>query len=276
MFATRLRTSEPTFNREIRRFSWNRYPAKLSGELSDTTKTDSSIPWPKPTKSKDADEVTPWDTIGVEAKSRSLHWAPASEIPHWLVPKSMRAPPPKDQSHADEYIFNKGSRSDALMQLAMPFYLGEELSPRFSRSKMQKGWLARRQLERKTRGAVAKAAVKQWDAQGRDQGLESVLEYDAVGLEGVTIRPRTMQEVRDDAHAEFDAEVAAAKAGTMRARAAGMVFNDVKQKWEAGPKGKELLRRRSRRARKVRRMEDKLANLSLEVKKNQVIPPDLQ
>lgn len=275
IFATRIKTTAPRFNFRTRRWEWKRIAAKVTGDVAGEPQT---IAWPQ-TEEKKKIDPTPWDTTETHVKEKTVVLASPESIPDKLIPTSMRAPPPKDQAFADEYIFNPSARHDPLVEAAMPLYLGEELSPRFSRAKKQRGWRLRRELEESHRVQKAKSDVDAWEAGGRDEGIEEVLDLDIVGLDGVKIRNRTRKEVREAALSEVDEEIKAARQMTERARAAGQVFlqqQGVDGEWVDGPKGLDLARRRARKERKERRTLKKLANLSLQERKNQVIPPDLR
>jgi hypothetical protein len=158
----------------------------------------------------------------------------------------------------------------------MPLYLGEELSPRFARAKKMKGWKARREMEAIARDEEIHAAVDAWEAGGRDAGLEEILATNAVNLEGATIRPRTRKEIRDAAGAEFDQLLAATKGESARAVAAGERWDYSNHRLVHGDKGLQAIRKRVRKARKARKITERLENLTLSEEKNQVIPEGLR
>lgn len=218
----------------------------------------------------------PHDTAEIEVAKKTLHISPGEQLPAGMVPTSLRAPPPANQVWSDEYVFNLEGRGHESVQSMMPLYLSEELSPRFSRAKQTRGWNERRALERALRAGVQHEALAEWEAGGRDAGLGEVLGLDIAGLEGVPIRARTRKEIRDAVAAEFDDEVAAARAGTARARAAGQLWDAQAGEWAEGPQGTNLERKRSRKDRKARKIIERLERLSLQDAPNQVVPKDLR
>lgn len=216
-----------------------------------------------------------WDTLAEEAQRVSLRVSKADELPSTLVPSSMRAPPPSDQAWADEYVFNPDARRAPIMQAAMPLYLGEELSPRFSRAKQQRGWTERRLAEAEARERAVQTTLEEWEKNGRDKGITELLSHPMVGLEGVHIRPRTREEIRQAAAMAFDEEVRIAKRSMASATAAGKVYDYDAGEWREGAKGEKLEKKRSRKARKERKVLARLEALTLSEEKNQFVPPDV-
>lgn len=220
--------------------------------------------------------ATARDTLEREAQRITLSVSEAAAIPDQVVPDSMRAPPPTFQDWADEYIFNPTARHSSRLQAAMPFYLSEELSPRFSRAKQQSGWTQRRQVEAETREKAVQKALDDWEAGGRDRGIEELVSSDWVGLDGVHIRPRTRAEIREAAAMAFDEEIRLGKRQMAHAAAKGQVYDFENHVWVEGEKGEKLEAKRSRKARKQRKVLQKLEGLTLADAKNQVVPSDVR
>lgn len=283
VFATRVATSAPFYDQRTRRTRWSRFAASLvggDGPVADPAaaglpahpvRGQVRIPWPA-TEAADTPDPLPVDTAERAAAAQTLNLQEAGRIPVPLIPATLRgpAPGPEDQDWADEYVFAPASRSSPELEAALPLYLQEELSPRFSRAKTTKGWRLRREAEAAARDEHVARAVAEWEAGGRDAGLAELLTLDAVRLEGVSLRPRTRAEIRDAARREFDTQLEHTKKLTRRAAAAGMRFLDGQ--WVPGAKGAEMQRKRSRKERKLRKIEERLARLTLEDKPNQVIP----
>jgi large subunit ribosomal protein L24 len=175
----------------------------------------------------------------------------------------------------------------------MPLYLSEELSPRFSRAKATSGFNERRQVEAEAREEVGRVAVEDWEAGGRDKGLERVLESDEVGLEGVSVRGRTRKEVRQAAIEAFDEQLERVRKEVKAARREGKVYDwsaeggvnsakatgevvAVGDGWLQGEKGRKVEVSRARKERKERRTLAKLENLRLEEGRNMVVPKDVR
>lgn len=275
VFATRIATTAPFYDQATRSVKWGRFAAALSGSdaglAKDPARDQVRIPWPI-IETGDKPDALPVDTVERASASSTLNLQEAARIPRPLIPSSLRgpAPGPQDQDWADEYVFAPESRASPELEAALPLYLQEELSPRYSRAKTTKGWNLRREAEAEAREAHITAAVAEWEAGGRDAGLEELLTLDAVRLEGVTIRPRTRQEIRDAAAREFDTQLAHTRKLTRRAAAAGMKF--VEGQWVAGAKGEEIMRKKSRKERKLRKIEERLTKIKLEDAPNQAIP----
>jgi large subunit ribosomal protein L24 len=278
VFATRICTSKPHFDKNARRYKWARFAANLSvGETSVEPNVRNGriqIPWPAAEARKDTNP-TAVDTLEKDATSPTLEVCEPTSIPPSLVPQSLRAPPPTNQAYSDKYVFSPEARASATLQAAMPLYLGEELSPRFSRAKLTKGWTARREMEAAARDHHAAAAVAEWEAGGRDAGLEDLLALPAVNLEGVTIRSRTRREVRDAAGVQFDKELAQNRSQVKANAASGARFNHVTGVTHQGAKGIRAIRKRIRKARKQEKITHRLQRLTLSGAKNQVIPADV-
>ncbi|KLT42172.1 hypothetical protein CC85DRAFT_328404 [Cutaneotrichosporon oleaginosum] len=276
VFATRIATSAPVFDRATNRFVWERFAAKTSAPTAapiDAAKGQIHIPWPVVEASK-PEPPTAQDTRKDVVQRATLRLAAPSDVPASLVPNSLRAPAPSDQTWADKYILQPGARGQAALQAAMPLYLSEELSPRFSRAKQQSGWTARRTAEAEARAQAVKEAVDAWTAAGKDKGLSAVLANEYVNLSGVQIRPRTETEVAEAAAQAFDEEIRLARREVKYHVAAGRVFKDGE--WVEGEKGIKLEAKRARKERKARKAIERLEKLALEETKNQVIPPDVR
>lgn len=210
--------------------------------------------------------------------------SPAAEDLISITPSSSRAPPPSDQSFSDTYIDSVEDRTHPTVEAAMPLYLSEELSPRFSRAKQTRGWNERRLREAEERAEIGQLAVEEWEAQGRDTGLKEVLAKGTNGLEGVTIRSRTRQEVRDAAMAEYDESLASKRRMVQHARKMGLKWDRHIDDWEDFPEpavmpGGQLDKasiKRDRKVRRAQRLEQKLSELKLGDERNQVVPPALR
>jgi large subunit ribosomal protein L24 len=166
----------------------------------------------------------------------------------------------------------------------MPLYLSEELSPRFSRAKQTRGWNERRLREQAERVEIGRVAVEEWEAGGRDKALNELVADASTGLEGVKIRSRTRQEVRDAAMAEFDEELVARRKKVQNARKMGLKWDTHIESWQAmsepnvmpGGQQDKAANKRDRRDRRAERLEQKLEDLKLEDARNMVLPPDLR
>lgn len=206
--------------------------------------------------------------------------SPAAEDLIAMTPSSSRAPPPSDQTFSDTYIDSIDDRTHPTVEAAMPLYLSEELSPRFSRAKQTRGWNERRLREAEERAEIGRLAVEEWEAQGRDQGLREMLGKVSGGLEGVTIRSRTRQEVRDAAMAEYDESLASKQRMIQHARKMGLKWDRQIEDWEDLPEpsvipGGQLHKaaiKRDRKDRRAQRLEQKLEELKLEDGRNMVLP----
>ncbi|EJT50919.1 hypothetical protein A1Q1_07892 [Trichosporon asahii var. asahii CBS 2479] len=145
VFATRVATTAPFYDRATRSARWARYAAALSGDGSmlprDPARDQVRIPWPI-TQPKEKADPMPVDTLERASAASTLNLQDASRIPRPLIPVSLRgpAPGPQDQDWADEYVFAPESRTSPELEAALPLYLQEELSPRYSRAKQIKGW----------------------------------------------------------------------------------------------------------------------------------------
>ncbi|GMK54248.1 hypothetical protein CspeluHIS016_0108340 [Cutaneotrichosporon spelunceum] len=277
VFATRISTSPPVFDRATNRFVWERYAAKTSAPTAnpvDKLKGQLHIPWPVVEAAK-PEPPTAYDTAKDVAMRTTLKLSAPTDVPAALVPNSLRAPAPSDQTWADKYILQPSTRAqEASLQTAMPLYLSEELSPRFSRAKKQSGWTARRTAEAEARADAVKAAVDAWAAAGKDKGLSELLGNELVNLAGVQIRPRTEIEVAEAAGQAFDEEIRLARRAVKLHTAAGRVFKDGE--WVEGETGLKVEAKRARKERKARKALERLENLSLEDAKNQVVPPGVR
>lgn len=157
----------------------------------------------------------------------------------------------------------------------MPLYLSEELSPRFAKNKVAEAWRQRKALERTKRDTIGDNAVQQWDDAGRDTGLREIMDSDEAGLEGVPLRPRTIEEVREAAWAEHDEEFEAERKVVKRSIVAGMKWDQRKRVWIPGEKGYKLARKQAKKKEKAMNLEKKMKELKLRPGKNMVLPPDL-
>lgn len=279
VFATRISTSAMGYNAEARRHQWSRFASRLTGDTSipvHPKRQQVMIPWPDYSADKKPVPPSTLDTVEQYAAEPTLALGDARSIPQSITPTSMRAPAPKDQGWADEYIFQAGARPDARMQAAMPLYLSEELGPRFARSKRQKGWRERREMEAFVRETTTKEELEAWEAGGRDAGIEEVLSTDLVGLDGAKIRNRTRQEIREGTEAEFDADLQKVKRDVRVAVRAGKLFDYDNGMYVLGPKAINIERKRARKARKQAKIIQRLERLNLKDAKNQVIPQDLR
>lgn len=235
----------------------------------------------------------PWDVSSADLKQS---FEPANLLPLdqvqsqaardllAIVPSSSRARAPANQEFSDIYIDSPEDRSRPTVESAMPLYLSEELSPRFSRAKQTRGWNERRLREQAERVEIGRVAVEEWEAGGRDRALKELLADDSTGLEGVKIRSRTRQEVRDAAMAEYDEELAKRHKMVQQARKMGLKWDRHVEGWEAMPEPSVIpggqqdkaANKRDRKDRRAVRLEKKLEDLKLEEGRNMVLPPDLR
>ncbi|KAL7421427.1 hypothetical protein Q5752_004313 [Cryptotrichosporon argae] len=295
VFASRIATSAPSFDRTTRRLKWDRFASKLSGETSlapDAARGQVEVRWPE-NELKKRGAPSPYDTPKMEAHDKTLLlpntiWP---ELASAFIPASpLRAPPPADQGFSDTYINARGTdRHHSLLNAFLPLYLSEELSPRFSRAKKTAAGTARRATEARTRVDAVRDALDDWEAGGRDAGLKSVLELDPVGLEGVSVRARTRAEVREGAGAQFDAAVQESRDAARLARLEGRRWVQPAAHidaagetswpqgyWVDGPEALRAARKRGRKERKERKIEERMRGLRLNDERNTVVPADLR
>lgn len=142
----------------------------------------------------------------------------------------------------------------------MPLYLTEELSPRFSRAKATKGYNLRRQLEAQEKTAHATGQVRQWREGGGDTGLEGALA--AVGLDGVALRTRTSQEVREAAEREYAAAQHERSRIARMAKRVGGKFDVDNDTWRVEISPAEA-RRKAKKARRAVNREERLRATAL-------------
>ncbi|WWC67009.1 uncharacterized protein I206_100916 [Kwoniella pini CBS 10737] len=273
-FVSRMKTGRTHFNVKSQRLDWNRIAARISGG-SDTPSGPLSLPWPKPEKPyelpKPDDDLDTSNNVAIR-ETLVLPGLEAIGNTHAadLVPQHINAPSPSDTSFSDAYINNlHGNRplrkeESELVDLLMPLYLSNELSPRFGKYKTYKAYKSRREAEELERVEVGKLAVDEWELMGRDKGLKEVTELDEVALEGVFIKPRTRKEVREAAITEFDLENETMRKEVNSNVRSGKIWSSEVGDWIDGPKAQNIARKQDRRERKTRRAEEKLANLKLE------------
>ncbi|KAJ9125565.1 hypothetical protein QFC22_000527 [Naganishia vaughanmartiniae] len=213
VFATRLATSSPVFDKMIRQFRYDRFASKLENGSTDAYDVDPErglvkIPWPDIRKKK-LGAAQSDDTIAADVTTSTRTVLPITKI--WEQPAQLPLPASSRASStalprqtSDQYI-EQSAVSDVQpnVDALMPLYLTEELSPRFSRAKATKGFNLRRQAEALEKTAHATGQVRQWREGGGDTGLEGALA--AVGLDRVSIRARTSKEVREAAEQEYAA-----------------------------------------------------------------------
>ena len=198
-----------------------------------------------------------------------------------LVPLTLRSPPPLYQGVSDRYVNEETrfdqetSQLDPVIDSLMPLYLSEELSPRFAKHKVASAWRARQSLVSSTRARVGKVAVHQWELGGRDAGLRDIMDSDEAGLEGVSLRPRTVEEVREAAMVEHDEEVRAENKFVKEQIVKGMFWHTQKGEWVSGHKARRAERKKVKKAEKKGRIEEKMAKLRLQPARNMVLPPEL-
>lgn len=264
-----------------------RFAARLSNEDANVSRESKTgfveIPWPEKEQPKEYAAGTS-DTDADVARTRSFKLGHLSSLPYDMIPFSSRSPSTTNQHVADKYIFNPAARKKLVMQTAMPLYLGDELAPRFTRARRQATFKSRKEQEEAIRTFVAKHSVNEWEAQGRDTMLTqpipglnaNILETDGVGLEGINIRPRTRKEVREAAVAKFDSHVAATRKQLSLAHADGMLYDAAYGEWYEGAKGLEVERKAGRKARKERKVLERLSKITLHERKNQFVPEELR
>ena len=189
-----------------------------------------------------------------------------------LFPSTTSAPPPTDQCFSNEYIEQPLNRADPVLDLAMPLYLSEELSPRFARHKVAEAWKLRQALQVKNRTASGEKAVLGWEKGGRDSDLRTTMDSDEAGLEGVTLRPRTTDEVREAAMAEFDEGEEALRKYVREQTVAGRTWDLRKKKWVDGHRAMAAKRKKEKKLKKATALRVRLESLTLSPGKNMVVP----
>lgn len=195
-----------------------------------------------------------------------------------LIPLTLRSPPASDQSISDEYIEKPGIRHHptSVIDALMPIYLSEELSPRFAKHKVAEAWRQRKDLERSGRKTRGEKAVADWWLGGRDTGLREVMDSDEAGLEGVPLRPRTVEEVREAALAEHDEELEKEKKFVKRQIVAGWTWDASVGKWVRGEKTLRRKRKIEAKKRRAERIEERMKGLKLKPGKNMVLPSEVK
>ena len=162
-----------------------------------------------------------------------------------------------------------------MVDVLMPLFLSEELAPRFAKHKISEAWKHRQDLLKSTRMRIGEDSVKAWELGGRDAGLRDVMDSDEAGLEGVPLRPRSVQEVREAALAEVDEEVERERKFVKSQIVSGMVWDSARHMYVRGDKAKQKLRKRLKKQKKAVKLEQRLSNLKLKPGKNMVLPPSL-
>ncbi|WWD22239.1 hypothetical protein CI109_106730 [Kwoniella shandongensis] len=289
-FVSRMKTGHTHFNKASQRFDWRRYAAKISGPLDAQAQAEEgsvSIPWPKPEKPYEFPKPDPdLDTANsltlenslVLPNVESLIGTDAAD----LFPQNINAPPPSNPAYPDAYLKAldkpEGYQRNEIdyMDMLMPLYLSEELSPRFAKSKTYKAYRTRREAEESERERAGKQAVAAWEAGGRDKGLKEAMELEAVGLEGVFLKSRTREEVREAAIIEFDVNNESMRKEVNTAVREGKLWDYELSQWVDGPKAEKIEKKRLRNDRKERKILEKLENLRLEEGKNMAVPPELR
>ncbi|WVQ64638.1 uncharacterized protein L199_002805 [Kwoniella botswanensis] len=278
LFVSRMKTARTHFNVKSQRLDWTRIAARISGGSSSNAELESSrirLAWPKPEKpyshpkpDDDLDTsnaVTIQDTLvlpGLEA----IEETKAAD----LVPQHVNAPSPADTSFSDAYINHmNGNRKlnneeSNFVDLLMPLYLSEELSPRFGKYKTYKAYRARREVEELERQRAGKEAVEEWVMNGKDKGLKEIMDLDEIGLEGVFLKPRTRKEVRDSAITEFDLQNELTRKEVNMNVREGRLYDTELGDWFNGPKADNIERKRERKERKERKALERLERLKLE------------
>lgn len=187
-----------------------------------------------------------------------------------LVPKTVRSPPPRDQFISDVYL--KSKRHEHAVDSAMPLYLGEELSPRFTRHDRAERYRVMEANLTKAKADYVAAQVEVWEALGRDRYLRETMDLPEANLRGVPIKPRTKAEIVEAAEIEWDQEHERKLAESKKQMRQGYRFNIERGVWEAGP---VALHRQAKRERKVEKAEDlsqRLEKLKLSPRKNMYVP----
>ncbi|OCF33180.1 hypothetical protein I316_05225 [Kwoniella heveanensis BCC8398] len=283
LFATRIKTANTHFNVSSQRLEWRRFAAKISGgPVPDSWDKVPLVYWPKPDKKYQLpDPNNELDTTNSLTRKQTLVLSGLQSIIGTtaadMFPQHINAPPPSDAFASDQYIHQtNGKELDRSntedIDMLMPLYLSEELSPRFARMKTYKAYRARREAEELERDAVGKDAVDAWEAGGRDKGLREAMELEQVGLEGVFLKPRTRKEVREAAVAEYDVENEAMRQEVNMSVREGKLWDAKLEEWVDGPKAERIARRRARKARKESKVIEKLARLQLQEDENTVLP----
>ncbi|WWC85635.1 uncharacterized protein L201_000501 [Kwoniella dendrophila CBS 6074] len=273
IFVSRMKTYQTHFNPETQRLDWRRSAARLSGDAE--VQVGQSLSWPKPETPYEhpapdddldtSNAVAMRDTLvlpGLEALQNTDAAA--------LVPQHINAPSPKDELFADAYINHMNetrklnTQESDFVDLLMPLYLSEELSPRFAKNKTYKAYKARREFEENEREKIGKLAIKEWELNGKDKNLKDILNLDEIGLEGVFIKPRSRKEVKDSAIIQFDLENEQIRKQVNLNVREGKIYDTQSGQWINGPKADNIERKRSRKARKERKALERLANLKIE------------
>ncbi|CAD6564185.1 MAG: hypothetical protein TREMPRED_004464 [Tremellales sp. Tagirdzhanova-0007] len=282
IFATKLATGK-VFKAEGQ-LRWERYAARMTGPTNLEPlphKNMVSIQWPKkekvrnitPASNQDAERRYVQQTTLIVPDRAELGSSLSKILP--LLPLTTRSPPPTDQAISDMYINNPDSRSEPMVDVLMPLFLSEELAPRFAKHKISEAWKHRQDLLKSTRMRIGEDSVKAWELGGRDAGLRDVMDSDEAGLEGVPLRPRSVQEVREAALAEVDEEVERERKFVKSQIVSGMVWDSARHMYVRGDKAKQKLRKRLKKQKKAVKLEQRLSNLKLKPGKNMVLPPSL-
>ncbi|KAJ9128334.1 hypothetical protein QFC24_000627 [Naganishia onofrii] len=270
VFATRLATSSPVFDKMIRQFRYDRFASKLDNGSIDAYDVDPvrglmKIPWPDIRKKK-LGAAQSDDTIAADVAVSTRSVLPITKI--WEQPTELPLPASSRASStalprqiSDTYIEQSAKTAvEPNVDALMPLYLTEELSPRFSRAKATKGYNLRRQAEVQEKTAHATGQVRQWRKSGGDTGLEGALA--AVGLDGVSLRARTSKEVREAAEQEYAAAQHERSRIARMAKRVGGRFDVDNDTWRVQISPADA-RRKAKKARRAVNREERLRATAL-------------
>lgn len=102
------------------------------------------------------------------------------------------------------------------------------------------------------------------------------MDSDEAGLEGVPLRPRTVEEVREAALAEHDEELEKEKKFVKRQIVAGWTWDASVGKWVRGEKTLRRKRKIEAKKRRAERIEERMKGLKLKPGKNMVLPSEVK
>ncbi|ORX34561.1 hypothetical protein BD324DRAFT_610123 [Kockovaella imperatae] len=296
IWAKRIQCSAPKRDTELGAWTWNRYG--IYRDPVSRVRRIQAIPWPQepvsyvaPGPTEVAGDVAEAVTLDVKAGADLFE---GNAVISQILPIHMRAPPPlsKDRQWvSDTYLTNQEPSEDIryaygedaeghaaenrLVDLLMPLYLGEELSPRFSSSKKRLAFKHRLSIFAQEKEDYIQRAVDAWEAGGRDRNLRAVLNSPEALLSGVPITPRTLKEVREAAELEYKRIREADMRDASKQIRKGKLWDYVNEGWLDTEKSKRKERKIRRKVEKAKLKLERLDQLKLRERRNQVLPPGL-
>ncbi|KAG6818845.1 hypothetical protein H0H93_001082, partial [Arthromyces matolae] len=249
VFAKRVGTSRPFWNRFFGRYDWQRFAIKTVPTVSHLVDTRISIPWPKPAvRSKPEGKGAPffptrWSTHVPPARSidttedevvKVTYKQPAFHpLSKGLIPR-----PPPEESYL-RTLYNPHVPNIFADSPLLEVYLFRELSNPHSRAKKHARWL-------------------QWQKEKKER-YQALLQDEMDNLNG-----RSPREAKAEAAFKWRQQVEEENEALR------------KQRWKKIHDEATLEKRSKRRERKEAKLRQRLTALSLKVEPNQVIPESMR